>query len=722
MVIAASLSQVQNLLQHDALLSKPQLLETFDRALTGCRVVYGCLEEEVRDLVTKTENDDLGFKDRARFLWREDTFKELLTQIRGQQSALSLLIQGLQMESIADIRKLVTDNSATLDQVVKRSRTLRQQHPRLNVPESIFNHESEVDDVVDADSIIKSTEFAFDDEVINSKSYRRAMALYTSQNKADMLNHLERQCLEDDTTALGPSHYVPGASKESTLLGELPITPKSVIPPLEPVSTFESEIVHDQRSDLPADLRAQASHEDLFDALEQDILAFMPHTSIAPVPTEFKPQIANATTVQSNGILTPAPLRKFSGAKTAASIEEAPALPPRRPSAQSSSGPIHGESKVRSTSSDDSICTSDSPSVLSKVSTASSYTIYENSQFSSVISRKPVRKPVALSRSASSDVFQSTLSDSVECESPVSYSPFENAEMYSIWLSMVEAEQNFVDRLTKLRKMFYDNLIRQWPILEKHIGAILVSEQIANLNQEYLLHIMKKQTSFGESTVCDPIIFETWTNKVHRLYREFCQRMPHAISSIRTTETMDSKFTPFVNTLGLSIAYFGMGWEDYLKLPNIQLQTYIDNIQSLIDVTKKLDPVTVGHEAARLERALEAVKWLKTLTSTLVEEAQNREDIQNIEKRIHTLDASFLSRLHLLHPSRRVRHQGGMAMKLKSQGPWHALHVMLLDNFLVWGKVKPQKKNRADKVLVLDAVSPPSSVHNRYAKVYSPLL
>jgi hypothetical protein len=113
MVIAASLSQVQNLLNHDALQSKPQLLETFDRALTGCRVVYGCLEEEVRDLVVKAEADDLKFKDRAKFLWKEDTFKELLTQIRGQQSALSLLIQGLQMESIADIRKLVEENSAS---------------------------------------------------------------------------------------------------------------------------------------------------------------------------------------------------------------------------------------------------------------------------------------------------------------------------------------------------------------------------------------------------------------------------------------------------------------------------------------------------------------------------------------------------------------------------------------------------------------------------------
>ena len=204
MVIAASLSQVQNLLQHDALREKPQLLETFDRALTGCRVVYGCLEEEVRELRIKAENDELKFKDRARFLWKEDTFKELLTQIRGQQSALSLLIQGLQMESIVDIKKLVEDNSVTLDQVVKRSRTLRQSHPRLKVPESLFSQQSLDGKDVDADSIAKATEFTFDDEVVNSKAYRRAMAMALSSNNGAIAQESsDTDVLEDYSTALG---------------------------------------------------------------------------------------------------------------------------------------------------------------------------------------------------------------------------------------------------------------------------------------------------------------------------------------------------------------------------------------------------------------------------------------------------------------------------------------------------------------------------------------
>jgi hypothetical protein len=97
------------------------------------------------------------------------------------------------------------------------------------------------------------------------------------------------------------------------------------------------------------------------------------------------------------------------------------------------------------------------------------------------------------------------------------------------------------------------------------------------------------------------------------------------------------------------------------------------------------------------------VQWLKTLSSTLLEDAQGREDIQNLEKRIHTLDSDLFSQLRMLDSTRRVRHQGGMVVKLKSQGPWQSVHVMLLDNFLLWGKVKSQKKGKGDRIMVLDS-------------------
>jgi hypothetical protein len=691
MVIAASLSQVQNLLQHDALREKPQLLETFDRALTGCRVVYACLEEEVRELSIKAENDELKFRDRARFLWKEDTFKELLTQIRGQQSALSLLIQGLQMESISDIKKLVEDNSITLDQVVKRSRTLRQTHPRLKVPESLFDRQSLDGKEEDADSIAKATEFTFDDEVVNSKAYRRAMAmaLSTPHNGINVSDRSDTVVPDDDSTALGTMLH--GEEKderdEPTILPQSPAEAEEAA-----TSVLKPEVEQNSSSqDSTTDV-----HADLFDTLERDILSFMPQTSstLCLTPNHTGSDNPSALPIHFTGSLAPAPLRSFSQDTETNDLEAPPPLPPRRPSEQHVVTP-----KMRSVSSDDSIFSSDAPSILSKVSTASSYTSYEAPRLSPNSTGQTSRKPLRLVHKASYNALGNTGPATNASAAQGASLPLHNIEMNSIWRSLVDAERKFVDRMVKLKRMFYDNVIRQWPILQKHMDAILVGEQIATLHQQSLLHTMDQELAGNGSPLCNPYIFEIWVDKSQQLYREYGRKMPHASSSLRTTQNLDPKFAPFVNTLGLSIAYFGKSWQDYLELPSIQLQNYVDNLQTLINVAETLADPAASKEVVRLRRALQAVTWLKASASTLLEEAHARENVQNLEKRIR-IDAGTRSQLCLHEPVRRIIYQGGMAMKFTSQGPWIPVHAMLLDHYFLWGKVK---KSKGDEILITHA-------------------
>jgi hypothetical protein len=103
-VIGASLGHLQNLVLKDPetlrsnFASRPELESAFDTALTGCALVYSVLDDEVKKLL----GDDNGSSRAAglKCVWKEDTMKELLQQIRGQQSALSLLIQGLQLYAI----------------------------------------------------------------------------------------------------------------------------------------------------------------------------------------------------------------------------------------------------------------------------------------------------------------------------------------------------------------------------------------------------------------------------------------------------------------------------------------------------------------------------------------------------------------------------------------------------------------------------------------------
>jgi hypothetical protein len=693
MVIAASLSQVQNLLHQDTLQSKPQLLETFDRALTGCRVVYGCLEEEVRELVVKADADDLKFKDRAKFLWKEDTFKELLTQIRGQQSALSLLIQGLQMESIADIRKLVEENSVTLDQVVKRSRTLRQSHPRVCVPDSLFNHARESEDAADAESIAKSTEFTFDDEVINSKAYRRAMALYTTSSGEAKTSTNPTSYIEQDQPPAYESSLQDVHKEEKSSAAVVGIVDATI-------SDVEETAIENPTS---TEIAITHKDEDTFESIEKDYLPYMPRiTSTAPHLTSLQTINSSETAAQSNQPHIHIPARSYSEGSLQPVNEEAPPLPPRQPSGSQLADSVFASSNVRSLSSQNGIYASNAPSVLSTVSRASSHTTYDTPDQNTVVSRKPLRKPLPLSHQVSSDILGTVRSFSSTFDSPTSISPLQSSEMHDLWLSLIDEERNFVDRMTKLRKMFYDNVLRQWPLLENHLEAILVGEQLAALNKEFLLQTMEQQVSETERSICDSSVFEQWINKAHKVYREYSQRLPHAVSSLRTTQSMDAKFNPFVNTVGLSLAWFGMGWEDYMKLPISQLELYTNKLETLVAIAETLDEPAAFQEAARLKRAVAAVQWLKTLSATVLQDAEGREEVQNLEKRIHTLDSDIFSRLRLLDSARRVKHQGSMAIKLKSQGPWQAVHVMLLDNFLLWGRVKTQKKGKADRVIVLD--------------------
>jgi hypothetical protein len=697
MVIAASLSQVQNLLQHDALQSKPQLLQTFDSALTGCRVVYGCLEEEVRDLVAKAQADDLKFKDRARYLWKEDTFKELLTQIRGQQSALSLLIQGLQMESIADIRKLVEENSASLNQVIKRSKTLRQSHPCVRVPESLFNKENQLEDAADAESIIKSTEFTFDDEVITSRAYRRAMALYISNTDTKTTRTYDPEEVHDQ-----PLAYQPPSRKMED----------ETKPPLEvaDAQSFGESVAKvlpekpDTNSRDSLESVAVNVHQDAFESIEKDYLPYMPRiTSTAPYLSQNRANIPNeiATQILESPARSPArsPTRSHSEGDVLMSLESAPSLPPRHPS-----GPqlhIGQSTNVRSASVDDITVTSNSPSAYSNTSSISSYTIYDPTDRVAV-SRKPLRKPLPLKHQISRDILNTVHTSPSMTESPGLPSLLQNTQMHETWLSLIDAEQKFVERMSRFRKMFYNNVLHHWPLLGDHLGAIPVGEQLAEINKEVLLNHMEQQIAGTERTTCDSSVFEQWTNRVHKIYREYCQKMPHAAASLRTTQTMDSKFGPFVNTCGLSIAWFGKSWEDYLKLPLSQLDLYANKIESLISIAETPDEQAAFQEIIRLKRAAAAVQWLNTLSSNILEEAQGREDVQTMERRIYTNDSAIFSQFRQLDSARRVRHQGGMAIKLKSQGQWQAVHVMLLDNFLLWGKVKSQKKSKGDKILVSD--------------------
>ncbi|KAF2184658.1 hypothetical protein K469DRAFT_739282 [Zopfia rhizophila CBS 207.26] len=636
MVIAASLSQVQTLLQDDALQDKPELHETFDRALTGCRVVYGCLEEEVRELAQKAQSEELGRVDRVRYLLKEETFKELLQQIRGQQSALSLLIQGLQMESIAEIRKLVQNNSVTLEKVATRSKSLRLSHPSVRVPNSIFDKDSNPKNLSDAQSILSQAEFTFDDEVVNSRAYRRAMALATTraEGKEPVVEVI-------DGGLINLNSY-----NDATVVGEEQVLPEAVLEDLDsvdlaPVLSEEQKEGNEETPETEdaSEEEGAEDHADLLSSLERNLLPFMPPMpSTTPKPVILTTEADPPKSEENDSLSAPSKARLAPGPLHNQDLDEnPPPLPPRRPSQPpyTDGRSVTPSSNKRSSLSGDSASVFSAPSVISNASTSSQ-----------------------------------TLSESL----PTPDEPSVGGK-----------------RITKFRRIFYEPVVKKWPVLEKHLEIITIGEQLAPLHRQYLLGTMTGQISQKSFATCSPTIFEAWARKSHALYRTYCQRVPHAYSAIRLTLHTDPKFSTFIGTLGLSIVWFGKSWEDYLCLPITQLDLYNDKLEQLISLTHTVATPAAKKDEPRLKGALEIVQRLPSSCQKLMEESRKREEVQSLYRRIHTLDSSHLAQLNLVDATRKIIHQGGLAIKVNGHGSWQAIHAVLLDNYLFWGKVKPPK-------------------------------
>ena len=103
-VIATSLACIQQLCSKNpealqsTLREGPELHTRFDEALTGCTLVYSVLENEVERLHSGIhQNGAKSSVEKFKLLWKEEAMQEVLTQIRGQQTALSLLINILQL-------------------------------------------------------------------------------------------------------------------------------------------------------------------------------------------------------------------------------------------------------------------------------------------------------------------------------------------------------------------------------------------------------------------------------------------------------------------------------------------------------------------------------------------------------------------------------------------------------------------------------------------------
>ncbi|KAL8904651.1 MAG: hypothetical protein Q9171_006972 [Xanthocarpia ochracea] len=192
-IISASLSRIQSSLLgspdeiSDKLRERPDLEATLDNALTGCYLVFDVLQAEIQKFAEYQHSELLnpGLRAKLRYVWNETAMQDILTQMRGLQTALALLLHLLgsryrahmgSSETMAQLKQTMNNNTTVLEKLVQQNSHFRATRP-LRTPQSIFDLSFTTQSMPynDRGSMISSTLFTFDDEVVNSQAYRRAL-------------------------------------------------------------------------------------------------------------------------------------------------------------------------------------------------------------------------------------------------------------------------------------------------------------------------------------------------------------------------------------------------------------------------------------------------------------------------------------------------------------------------------------------------------------------
>lgn len=125
---------------------------------------------------------DIGFKAKARLVWKEDIMKQLLDQTRGQMLSLRCLIELLESETQADMFRLLKQNTADNRKIPHRAKSIRS-YLGFDDDQSSFNFTHQ--------SAAYSLGLSYEAQLAQSSTYQRAQ---TAAAKIELLD--EKYALE----------------------------------------------------------------------------------------------------------------------------------------------------------------------------------------------------------------------------------------------------------------------------------------------------------------------------------------------------------------------------------------------------------------------------------------------------------------------------------------------------------------------------------------------
>ena len=203
--------------------SQIELVNTFDSALTGCVTVVSCLENELSRVSKRSPFQEIKWTNNLKFMLAESSIKTQLQHLGVKRGAIQLLLQSLQVESMATVHQKQNELSRLLKARMADTKSLRQQYPQVQPPSSILQDSTKVGSSstlngVDDQSLLSANERSFDQEVINSKAYRRTLLQY--ERAISQTNPRKAQAKGADLSSTLPGDAKPPHAHQTFVVGQ----------------------------------------------------------------------------------------------------------------------------------------------------------------------------------------------------------------------------------------------------------------------------------------------------------------------------------------------------------------------------------------------------------------------------------------------------------------------------------------------------------------------
>ncbi|KAK2030020.1 hypothetical protein LX32DRAFT_717519 [Colletotrichum zoysiae] len=178
--VQIALRQVESVVSQDPnAIERLGLEDVFTVAVNGCHATLLSISKEYENLFLRSD-----WKAKIQALWKEGEMTRLLGRLDRKKATLTLLTQTLNLRSTQDIKALLIRNQSTLNAAEQDVKEPAAYYPgfRPTSPDSL-DEGSVVGVPRNRDSVLSITEFDFDHDLINTKTYRRALQRYAVANK-----------------------------------------------------------------------------------------------------------------------------------------------------------------------------------------------------------------------------------------------------------------------------------------------------------------------------------------------------------------------------------------------------------------------------------------------------------------------------------------------------------------------------------------------------------